>query len=262
LTHTFVIPAYKESPYLENCIQSLLSQSVKSRIVLTTSTPSAYLQQIAEKYSLDYFSHRPKGIAEDWNFALSKAGASLTTIAHQDDIYEPSYTENILNSVTGDTLIAFTGYYDLVQDQKRERSLNYFVKKALLFPFLFNRRLDGAFAKKLILKFGDPICCPSVTFNLEALKNFRFSEKFTCTLDWYAWYQLAEQKGAFCYIDKNLMGHRIHEESETTASLSAGIRKKEEEEMFRMLWGKNTAAFISWIYSLGHADNQIKKRFI
>jgi hypothetical protein len=68
---------------------------------------------------------------------------------------------------------------------------------------------------------------------------------------------LANRKGSFVYINKNLMNHRIHEESETTAKLSDGIRKQEELEMFRMMWGKRTAAFISGLYALGHVDNKI-----
>ena len=36
--HTFVICAYKESEYLEECVKSLLNQSVKSNILMTTST--------------------------------------------------------------------------------------------------------------------------------------------------------------------------------------------------------------------------------
>jgi glycosyltransferase involved in cell wall biosynthesis len=47
--HCFVIPAYKNSPYLENCIQSLLKQTVKSEIILTTSTPSTFIEELAKK---------------------------------------------------------------------------------------------------------------------------------------------------------------------------------------------------------------------
>ena len=33
--HTFVICAYKESPYLEDCIRSVLHQNVRGKICLT-----------------------------------------------------------------------------------------------------------------------------------------------------------------------------------------------------------------------------------
>ena len=34
--HTFVICAYKESPFLEDCILSLKKQSIRSHIILVT----------------------------------------------------------------------------------------------------------------------------------------------------------------------------------------------------------------------------------
>src|SRR5579859_5911754 len=110
--HTFVIPAYKESRFIEQCIQSLLAQSVKSNVVITTSTPTDYTKNIAEKYNLPYYITDKKRIANDWNFDLSKATTLLDTIAHQDDIYEPAYAESVIRATNKNVLITFTGYYD------------------------------------------------------------------------------------------------------------------------------------------------------
>ena len=41
--HTFAICAYKESPYLEECIKSLKNQTIKSNILIATSTPKELL---------------------------------------------------------------------------------------------------------------------------------------------------------------------------------------------------------------------------
>jgi len=256
--HTFVIPVYKQSPYLEQCIQSLLNQTVKSAIILTTSTPTDFSKQVAEKYGFAYFVNENGGIANDWNFALSKAPTPWATIAHQDDIYEPDFTNELLKSANSGTLIAFTDYEDLVDGKTRKSNLNSFVKKALLFPFIFKKNTRSTLLKKSILIFGDPICCPSVSFNLDALGNFRFSSEFTVALDWYAWYQLAKKSGAFCFINKKLMKHRIHAESETTLKLSEGKRRQEELQMFKMIWGNKIAHVFSWIYTLGYADNKLK----
>ena len=38
--HTFAVCAYKESPYLEECIQSVQNQTVQSKVIMTTSTPN------------------------------------------------------------------------------------------------------------------------------------------------------------------------------------------------------------------------------
>lgn len=38
--HTFVVLAYKESVYLEDCILSCINQNYKSNVVIATSTPN------------------------------------------------------------------------------------------------------------------------------------------------------------------------------------------------------------------------------
>jgi glycosyltransferase involved in cell wall biosynthesis len=260
--HTFVIPAYMESPYLDACIQSLIHQSVKSKIVITTSTPSVYLETIAEKYNIAYHINdgEAKGIANDWNFALSRASTKLVTITHQDDIYKNNYTEVVTNAIKRDEaskiLIAFTNYSDLVNGGLKSFSLNAIVKQSLLFPFVFSKVIRYEFLKKMILLFGDPICCPSVTLNMAELgDDFKFEQKYTCALDWYAWYQLAKRRGAFMYINKKLVCHRIHSGSETTNQLVNGLRQKEELEMFELMWGKRIAKLIARVYALGHKEN-------
>ena len=44
ITHTFVVLAYKESRYLETCIQSVLNQEFKSNVVIATSTRNAFIE--------------------------------------------------------------------------------------------------------------------------------------------------------------------------------------------------------------------------
>ena len=50
--HTFVICAYKESSYLEECIVSLEKQTVKSNILMVTSTPNTFISEMAEKHNI------------------------------------------------------------------------------------------------------------------------------------------------------------------------------------------------------------------
>ena len=67
MNHTFVICAYKESPFLEECIQSLLCQTIKSHILISTSTPNSYLDAVSKKYQIPiYVNDIAGGIAEDW----------------------------------------------------------------------------------------------------------------------------------------------------------------------------------------------------
>lgn len=74
ILHSFVIPAYKDSEHLEGCINSLINQTTSSNVIITTSTPSQKTESLAAQYGLDYHVNEgnQKGIANDWNFALSK----------------------------------------------------------------------------------------------------------------------------------------------------------------------------------------------
>ena len=42
--HTFVVLAYKESRYLEECIKSVLNQSYKSKVVIATTTDNKFIR--------------------------------------------------------------------------------------------------------------------------------------------------------------------------------------------------------------------------
>ena len=41
--HTFAILAYKESPYSEECIKSIMKQNKNSEILIMTQTPNDYI---------------------------------------------------------------------------------------------------------------------------------------------------------------------------------------------------------------------------
>ena len=74
INHTFVICAYKESKYLEDCIKSVLNQKLKSKVLIATSTDNKYIRSLAEKYNVELcIANHESDIARDWNFALAQA---------------------------------------------------------------------------------------------------------------------------------------------------------------------------------------------
>ena len=76
--HTFSICAYGESAYLEQCIKSILRQSVKSNVIICTSTPNAYIRKLSDKYNIKlYVREGNPDIKDDWNFAYNAAGTML-----------------------------------------------------------------------------------------------------------------------------------------------------------------------------------------
>jgi glycosyltransferase involved in cell wall biosynthesis len=235
--HTFVICAYKQSRFLEDCIKSLINQDIKSKVIISTSTPNEYINNLALKYNLPvYVNSGEKGIGQDWNFGISKTETKFVTIAHQDDVYEENYLEEILKIMDDNTVISFTKYKEIKNGEVIDLNKNLKIKEVMLLPFKIFKR--SKFIKKLILSLGSPICCPSVTLNIDKVGKTPFVIGMKSNLDWDTWVRLASIKGKYLYIDKYLMYHRIHEESETSKTINNNVRIEEDYIMFRKFWPK------------------------
>lgn len=258
--YIFVICAYKESPYLEECIRSLKGQKIPAEIILVTSTPNAYIENLVEKYQLEYYINRGKsGIAEDWNFGLSKAEGRVVTIAHQDDVYEPDFAKKILENINRHEkpLIAFTDYGEIRNKKRVTNNRLLKIKRIMLFPLRIKTLQQIRFVRRRILSLGSPICCPSVTFVKENLPATIFTSGYRSDVDWQAWEKISRFKGAFVYCKDILMYHRIHEESATTAIIADHDRTKEDYEMFCKFWPKWVAGMIEWFYCKGEKSNEV-----
>ena len=258
--HSFIIPAYGESTFLEACILSLQRQTVPSNIILTTSTPNAFLSNMASRYHIELrINENSKGIASDWTFAYRQGQTKYVTLAHQDDLYLPDYTEKCLQlaerSENRDVLILFTDYGEISGNKPRGRSAVLHVKRLMLFPFFLRHSLRNSFMKKLLLSFGNPVSCPTVMFNKENTGRLEFSGKYSYIVDWEAWLQLAGRRGSFIYVDKPLMLHRLHPGSQTIIQIGDNNRLLEEEMIFGEIWGRKSAKFLMTLYRYGAKFN-------
>lgn len=256
--HTFVICAYKESEYLEECIKSVLNQTVKSNVIMATSTPNDFIKNLAEKYSLQLFVNTgEKGIGQDWNFGVSQVKTDYVTVAHQDDIYKEQYLENIVDNLEkgNDFVIAFTDYREIKNGEEIPLTKNLKIKKILLFLLRFFRK--SKIAKWFSLAFGSAICCPSVTVNKKVTGENPYKTELKCDLDWDTWDKMAKYKEGFLYIPKELMAHRIHEESETSNLIENNTRLEEDLLMLKRYWPNPIASFIMKFYGKAVKTNKI-----
>ncbi len=258
--HTFVICAYKESPYLEACIRSLRRQTVQSRIIMITSTPNSHIQSIAEKYDIPLTINSGEGgIVQDWNFGYKTAETEYVTIAHQDDVYFKNYTETALSYIRKykKPLIFFSDYCELRGKQYVTHNRLLTVKRIMLLPLRFPPFYSSIFIRRRILSFGSPICCPSVLYARSNLPKQIFSVGFRSNEDWEAWEKLSRQKGRFLYCPSPLMAHRIHEDSETTAIIADNKRSDEDYIMFSKFWPDVIAKALVKGYAKGQDSNKL-----
>lgn len=258
IKHTFVICAYKESEYLEECIKSVKNQSVRSKVIIATSTDNLFIRELAEKYNIKlYIADHKSNIASDWNYAYSKVNTPYVTIAHQDDIYDRKYAETAVKLLdrSNNPLIFFCNYYEIKNGEKISHTKNLIIKKIMLLPLKITFFRKFIFIKRLVLAMGNPICCPAVTYVKDNLPEKIFKVGYKSNIDWEAWERLSRMNGEFIYTGKKLMGHRVHEGSTTTEIIGMNLRTVEDFEMLKKFWPEKIAKVINKIYKNAEKSN-------
>ena len=271
MKHVFVISAYGESPYLEDCLKSLLSQTERSDILVCTSTPSPYLHAVTEKYGLPYFIRSgASSLKEDWNFCIrtaSENGAALVTIAHQDDLYDATYAARVkaafqkgcsthrksgryfsLLDDTGDTAVVCTRCRNINALDEPVDGTAEKVKRILRMPLHIEALNGTRFGKRLSLSMGNSIPCPTCTYNLRLCGDQIFQDDYRFVIDWAALEELSEKPGRFVCIEEPLVSIRLHDGAETARTMREGIRQGEEAEMFGRFHGKAVSKALGFFY--------------
>lgn len=258
--HTFVVCAYRESQYLEECVCSVLNQKCKSQVIISTGTPNAHIQGIAKKYNLKLFINEGESsIANDWNFGVACADTELVTLAHQDDIYEPEYSQKIIEAhqKAKESIILFSDYSELRDGIKVKTNQLLKIKRIMLFPLRFSCMWGSRFMRRRILSFGSAICCPAVTLVKTKIPSPLFQNNMKSNIDWQAWELLSRMQGSFVYVKERLMAHRIHQESTTSSILVDNARQREDLIIFEKFWPRWIARLIERIYQLSEKSNDL-----
>lgn len=247
--HTFVVCAYKESEFLDECVKSLVNQTLKSNILIATSTPNDHIKNVAEKYNIElHINPESNGIGPDWNFAVSQSKTDFVTLAHQDDVYDKYYVEKMVENIEkyDDIIMIFTNHKEIRNGKIAKKNINLKIKSIMVLPLKLSNK--SSFTKKMLLYFGNPISCPSVTLNTKILGKKPYREDMFSNIDWGTWIDFIKIKGRFIYEKTLLTYHRVHSNSETSRLINNKKRIKEDYEMFCRIWPKPIARFIMFFY--------------
>ena len=245
MTHSFAVCAYGDSPYLEVCLRSLVRQSVPSERLLCTATPSAFLKELAKKYGFRYCVREGKpGIGADWNFALSQAEGSFVTLAHQDDVYGAHYTEELLRAVKRyPNLALFTSDARILKNGAiQRRSKAECVKKLLRLPLRLPFLKNTTAGKRLSLRLGNPIVCPSCAYRRDLLGVSPFSTSLRFVLDWDLLYRFAAEPGSWFVSERPLLLYRDRRRRDCGVDRKPCARGGRERDVPAHVAGKNCGA--------------------
>lgn len=251
IDHTFVVCAYKESQYLENCVKSLINQKLKTNIIMTTSTPNEYISTIAEKYNIPLFIREGKSdIRDDWNFAYNQAKTEWVTIAHQDDEYNREYTLEMEKKLQNlPNAIAFvTDYLPIKNGEIGERDINSKIRRLLRTPLKSNYLAGTKFWKRAVLSLGNSICCPAVSYNKKKLGESFFTSELKYNIDWDTFLKFSDIDGVFAYVDNPLTYYRVHDGATSKEFIENHMREKDDQYMFRKFWPEWIVKMIMHFY--------------
>lgn len=261
--HTFAICAYGDSPFLPECIDSLLAQRQLGRVLLATSTPSEYLRAQCAQHDIPMFvNDKQEGISADWNFAYRCSETRMVTIVHQDDTYEPGYLDTLLrlHSRRPDAIMLFTNYFEIRGGKRVDSNYLLRIKRVLTAPLRLPVLWRAYWARRLMMAFGNPVSCPSVCYVRD---NIPFDPVFDVQLhnncDYEAYLRLSVLSGSFIYAPEVLVGHRIHPDSATSRNIRNKVREQEDYHMLRLLWPKPMADFIFRFYKKGQESNELER---
>ena len=97
-----LIPVFNSAPYLEKCLESILSQTYKNvRIVVaddsSTDGSTEIIQRFANQHAnIEHFVRtNEKSISKARNFLLGKIQSKYFTFFDSDDFAEPTYLETM-----------------------------------------------------------------------------------------------------------------------------------------------------------------------
>lgn len=254
---TFVVCAYKECPYLESCIVSLVEQTVKTKVLISTSTPNRHISEIAGKYNIPIKVNPDGGQIKDYNFAMKQGETKLIMLAHQDEILKKTFVEDVLIALnhSKDPIIAFTDYIEMHEDKvDNKQSLIIRIKKLMLIPTHIKGFMYTIFGKRFIQLLGNPITHPTVVCVKEKMPKRIFREQYKASMDWDLWERLSRKRGTFVYVDKILLYHRMNDDNQSSVLIKTSNERYENEyKIFCRFWPAFVSKIIMKLYSKAHS---------
>lgn len=250
--HTFVILGYKNFDYFDECINSLTSQTLQSKIIMTSSRIDDNLIKLAKKHNIPLFGNDKKlDFAGDLNAAYDAADTEYMTFVHHDDWIAPDYLELTMNAAKKypDASMIFTNYVEFRDNKFIKSNLNMFVKNLILaFFYNFKGNIKSKWWKRLSLSFGNPILPATILFSKKLCGDIKFETIYKVSPEWDVQVKIAEKPGRFVFINKPLYIYRLLPGLVSAADLKQ--RAFEDKLMFDQLWPKSISKAFCKFYSI------------
>ena len=123
---SIIVPVYNVEPYLENCLKSILNQTLKNIEVIlvydssTTDNSLNICQHFSEKHSnFNLYFGKSKGVGASRNYGLGKAKGQFICFVDSDDWIEPDLCSD-MHKVLNETNADFVNFgFDFIKNNNK-----------------------------------------------------------------------------------------------------------------------------------------------
>lgn len=222
---TIVTPSYNQAPFLEETIQSVLSQDyTKIEYIILDGGSTDGSADIIRRYGsrLKYWVSEPDaGQADAINRGFARATGDILAWLNSDDTYEPGAVRAVVDTFHANPearIVYGEGWYiDSLGNRIRPCS---FVRASFRHAYILNR---------------DPILQQAAFWTRNLWNEVGALD---VTLNWvfdWDWFIRAYQKTRFYYLPRFLANYRVHPGAKTR---STDIRRRREQATITRRYGK------------------------
>ncbi len=234
---TFAIPCRNGARHLPALLESLLRQEaskgggVEVQILLVDDASTDGSVELAKEIAGDRITvHRnfePLGIPQNWNRCASLVQTEFFCLAHQDDVYAPTYALRMLEALVEDPEAVFAHCRAEALDEEG-RVLPSPIERRKASYFSQEDKTQGQAALALLFE-GNWINCPSMLFRTEAFRKLGdFDSRFGFVADWEYSFRVLLSGGRMRAVPQCLIQYRRHSGQATRGAIEALGRYREE----------------------------------
>lgn len=236
MTHrvTVIVAVCNGAPFLRQTIESLVAQTTQDfRFLCIDNASTDGSGEIARsvggsRLEILRYSNRV-GMAANWNRCLESASTPYLVIAHQDDVYEPAFVEDMVSLIEAHprAFMAHARAQPIDQDG-RPISTAAGRYKETFWPAGSRYERGGATELDALLG-GNYIACPSAMLRIDACRTIGpFSDRYDFVTDWEYWIRGILAGYTLCGTTAPLVRWRRHASTLTSAHAQSLRRFSEE----------------------------------
>lgn len=228
-----MIPAYGESPYLQQTLESAVKYLPLGVPITVIEDPTGYgdLEKIVKEFPrVGYEKNKYRlGIAENFNKCLNSSTGVFTQICGSDDVFIGDPTISLSRFNLADTKISVVGMnVKTINEQGIGKVKLPDIVKKLISP---NVNESIIFKNSKIfanLMIGDWLYFPALMWRTNTVLNYKFSGEFHTAMDLDILLRIISDELKIGFVNEYVIGYRRHDKSASSLYAKSIYRVEEE----------------------------------